>query len=175
MLRLPGRLGSLTARDIMTEKLVLLTETDTIQYAASLFKEHRISGAPVVDAAGVAVGLLSVSDIIPVDAAHLREAVEHGKSQSRQAEWDEICALLGLHSQEGVSSGAELVSKHMARRLVSVGESTPLVEIARLMCVGHWHRVTVVDDQGRLRGIVSTMDLLAALVQTADELADSNP
>lgn len=170
MLQLPGRLGSLTARDIMTEKLVLLSETDTIQYAANLFKEHRISGAPVVNAAGVAVGLLSVTDIIPVETARLREAVEHGKAQTRQAEWDEICELLGLHSNSGVSGGEDLVSQHMARRLVSVDENTSLVEVARVMCDGHWHRLTVVDGQGRLCGIVSTMDLLAALVQTADEL-----
>lgn len=164
---LPGRLGTLTAHDIMTEKLVLLSDTDTVQYAANLFKEHRISGAPVVDSNGIAVGLLSVTDIIPVDTARLREAVEHGKPpQSRQAEWDEICELLGMHS-----SGEELVSSRMARRLISVREDTPLVELARVMCDGHWHRVTVVDAQGRLSGIVSTMDILAALVQTADELA----
>lgn len=171
MPQLPGRLGSLTARDIMTEKLLLLSETDTILYAANLFKEHRISGAPVVNAAGVAVGLLSVTDIIPVETARLREAVEHGKSQSRQAEWDEICELLGLHSSSGVSDAGDLVSKHMSRRTFSVSEETSLVEIARLMCDGHWHRVLVVDAQGCLRGIVSTMDVLAALVQTADELS----
>ena len=58
----------------------------------------------------------------------------------------------------------------MSRRLISVREDTPLVELARFMCDGHWHRVTVIDSQGRLNGIVSTMDILAALVQTADEL-----
>ena len=64
-----------------------------------------------------------------------------------------------------------MVSRHMSRRTVSVSEETSLVEIARLMCDGHWHRVLVVDAQGRLRGLVSTMDVLAALVQAADELS----
>ena len=37
------------------------------------------------------------------------------------------------------------------------------------MCSGHWHRVSVVDDEGALINIVSTMDVLAALVNVADE------
>ena len=47
----------------------------------------------------------------------------------------------------------------------------PLVEVARVMCDGHWHRVPVVDDGGALCGIISTMDVLAALVNAADESA----
>jgi CBS-domain-containing membrane protein len=39
------------------------------------------------------------------------------------------------------------------------------------MCDGHWHRVPVVDDAGALCGIISTMDVLAALVNAADESA----
>jgi CBS domain-containing protein len=169
MVPLPGRLGSLTAHDVMTEKLVVLSETDTIAYAAMLFKEQRISGAPVVNEAGKAVGVLSVSDILPSVTNRLREAVEPGRPQSRQAEWEEICELLGTPVTGG--SDNDLVGERMSRRLVSVREQTPLIEVARIMCEGHWHRVTVVDSEGRLRGIVSTMDVLAALVQTADEYA----
>ena len=78
---------------------------------------------------------------------------------------------LGGHVRKG--EAGELVTKWMSRRLVSVRETTPLVEVARVMCDGHWHRVTVVDDSGRLKGIVSTMDVLAALVQAADEQVKS--
>jgi CBS domain-containing protein len=161
------RLATLTARDIMTERLVLLDESFTIQHAANLFHELHISGAPVVDASGHPVGLLSVSDIIPAVAAR-RDAPPGPCPSSREAEWEEICQI--LNSASGTGTGAsDPVTRWMSRRLVSVRETAPLVDVARIMCDGHWHRVTVVDETGRLKGIVSTMDVLAALVHAADE------
>lgn len=167
MSNLSERLATLTARDIMTEKLVLLDENDTIQRAANLFRDLQISGAPVVNSQGHAVGLLSVSDIVP--AVFARVPPGGKRPQSREAEWDEICAILNAGSARAESGGSELVSRWMSQRLVSVREDAPLIEVARVMCDGHWHRVTVVDASGRLTGIVSTMDVLAALVHAADE------
>jgi CBS domain-containing protein len=169
MTNLSERLATLTAHDIMTEKLVLLGETDTIQHAANLFRDLHISGAPVVDAGGKPVGLLSVMDIVPAVAARFGTPAAVPRPQTREAEWEEICQI--LNSGGGRGDAGELVTKWMSRRLVSVRETTPLVEVARVMCDGHWHRVTVVDESGRLKGIVSTMDVLAALVQAADEQA----
>jgi predicted transcriptional regulator len=168
---LPGRLGTLTARDIMTERLVVLRDGDTIQHAANLFRDLHISGAPVVNDAGVPVGLLSISDIVPAVAARMTSLArpEPGGAPSRESEWAEICDLLNAGSTQAEAGAAEPVGKWMSRRLVSVREDTMLVDVARVMCDGHWHRVTVTDAQGRLRGIVSTMDVLAALVQAADE------
>lgn len=169
---LPGRLGTLTAHDIMTEKLILLRETDTIQHAANLFRDLHISGAPVIDGAGIPVGVLSVSDIVPAVAARLSTAPSTPGPQSREAEWAEACNLLTSGARQREAGAEELVSRWMSRRLVSVRETASLVDVARVMCNGHWHRVTVVDARGKLRGIVSSMDVLAALVTAADEGAD---
>lgn len=175
MATLPGRLGTLTARDLMTERLVVLHETDTIEQAAHLFRDLQISGAPVVDANGTPVGLLSTADIVPAVAARLARppSVSIGApgsaAPSREAEWAEIWQVLTGGPRQHEAGAAEPVAKWMSRRLVSVREETRLVDLARLMCRGHWHRVTVVDGAGHLRGIVSTMDVLSALVASADE------
>lgn len=168
---LPGRLGTLTAHDIMTEKLVALLQTDTIAHAASLFRDLRISGAPVVNTAGEPVGLLSVTDIVPAVAARMCSPLAISSHQSREAEWAETWGLLTGPTTSQAAGAHELVGSWMSRRLVSVRESTPLVDLARLMCDGHRHRLTVVDAKGKLCGIVSTMDVLAALVAVADEAA----
>lgn len=167
MPNLSERLTTLTARDIMTEKLVLLEESHTIQHAANLFRDLQISGAPVVDSGGKPVGLLSVTDIIPAVAARRSTAPVSPRPPSRESEWEEICEI--LNADGGESGAGDLVTKWMSRRLVSVREDTPLIEVARVMCDGHWHRLTVVDSNGKLRGILSTMDVLAALVHAADE------
>lgn len=166
---LPGRLGTLTARDLMTEKLIVLHESDTIEQAANLFRDLAISGAPVVDGSGAPIGVLSVTDIVPAVAARMSAAPTGAVPQSREAEWAEIWALLTGRTTSVAAGGQERVETWMSRRLVSVREETPLADVARIMCDGHRHRVTVVDTQGKLRGIVTTMDILAALVGVVDE------
>jgi CBS-domain-containing membrane protein len=165
------RLNSLTARDVMTERLVVLHEADTIQHAANLFHDLHISGAPVVNSAGQPIGLLSMADVVTAVAARLSSEGPSAPAASREAEWAEVRALLNLGERRDEAGAGERVTKWMSRRVVSVRDNTRLVEVARTMCDGHWHRVTVVDQQGRLRGIVSTMDLLAAVVQASDEAA----
>src|SRR5262249_58958560 len=86
MTNLSQRLATLTARDIMTEKLVLLEETDTIQRAANLFRDQHISGAPVINAAGEPIGLLSVTDIVPAGSARMGTSTAGPRPQTRAGE-----------------------------------------------------------------------------------------
>jgi CBS-domain-containing membrane protein len=163
---LPGRLGTLQARDVMTDKVVILEESQTIQDAANTLIEQRISGAPVVSAEGVFVGLLSLTDLAqPRNSERDAGTAARDEAPAQNADYWETLRPPPAEAQRP----PELVKHRMSRRLVSVSESTPLLDIAEIMCKGHWHRVTVVDARDRICGIVSTMDVLAALVNTADE------
>ncbi len=86
-------------------------------------------------------------------------------SKGHQATWD----LFDRANQLDSDLGVERVSQRMSKQVTSVTEQAPIVEVARVMCDGHWHRVPVVDESGKLSGIISTMDVLAALVNVADE------
>ena len=57
----------------------------------------------------------------------------------------------------------------MSDQVKSVRDLSPLVDVARRMCDGHRHRVPVVDVQARLCGMITAMDILAAMVNVADE------
>lgn len=57
------RFGDLRVEDVMTSELVTVPEDTTLIDAAALFAERHISGAPVVNAQGKAVGHLSRSDL----------------------------------------------------------------------------------------------------------------
>jgi len=172
MARLPGRLGSLTAEDVMTKDVIVITETDTIDSAIDTLKQHHISGALVVDAAGKLTGIISVNDITrPVAEAPPEEhhpgqpqiPLVHGEDK---VTWD----LFDQAKPMEENAGAKLVKDRMSPRMTSVVKTAPLVEAARVMCEGHRHRVPVVEEDGALAGIISTMDVLAALVNTHDEL-----
>ena len=52
------------AADIMTDKVVTVTPSTTVQELAELLAEKRISGVPVVDYRGVLLGIVSEADIL---------------------------------------------------------------------------------------------------------------
>ncbi len=169
MTELPGRLGTLAAHHIMTSDLVVLKEDESVGAAAAKLKQHGITGAPVVNEHDMPVGMLSLSDIIQSRTAETGtdEAVTPEILCGDEAHtWE----LFEHVSADIENAGGETVSQRMSPRLVTVTNDTPLVEVARVMCEGHWHRVAVVDTSGSLCGIVSTMDILAALINTADEV-----
>ena len=51
-------------RDVMTRDVVTLTPEMSLQEAADVLLRYRIHGAPVVDAAGMLVGMVSVIDLV---------------------------------------------------------------------------------------------------------------
>jgi CBS-domain-containing membrane protein len=60
----------------------------------------------------------------------------------------------------------------MTEDVVTVGPQTPLPELARMMVDAHIHRIIVIDEQGWPLGIVSSTDILAAIIREARRLAE---
>jgi CBS domain-containing protein len=57
-------LFALTAEDLMTREVVRLPEDMPLRDSARLLMHHQVSGAPVVDAHGRCVGVLSAIDVL---------------------------------------------------------------------------------------------------------------
>ena len=53
-----------TAKDIMTTHVVAVNVSDTVDNAISLMVKHRISGLPVLDKQGRAIGVVSEYDLM---------------------------------------------------------------------------------------------------------------
>ncbi len=171
MSRLQGRLGTLAAKDVMTRQLITVEETAKIADAIQSLKEHHVSGAPVIDDQGKLVGILSLADLVspsPAGSDNQNQpptALAHGYADFTT--WD----LFDRANPVDQETATETVGTRMSRSITSVTDDAPLIEVARAMCNGHWHRVPVVNSEGALCGIISTMDVLAAMVNAADESA----
>lgn len=174
-MKMPGRLGSLQARDVMSTEVLVLTENMTLQEASKLLKERKHSGAPVIDAQGTLIGTFSVRDLTGVKYKPGASASESTAVDSRQPIIDSgiISSEALKHIQEHALEQVK-VADRMTRNAPSVTEMASLIDVARLMCRFHTHRIPVTSARGELRGIITTMDILAALVHTADELAEKN-
>jgi predicted transcriptional regulator len=123
--------SNVRVRDVM-ERLVLWVLADqTVAEAAALFADESIGGAPVCDAHGRVVGMLSKSDVAECVAAH--ELDRH-------------------------------VEDVMTVEAVSVNAADPLERAIAVMAFEGVHRLLVLDDDRRLVGIVTAMDVMRELV-----------
>ncbi|WP_297058072.1 CBS and ACT domain-containing protein [Thermosulfurimonas sp.] len=59
-------LSEVRVKDIMTPDPITVRPEDTVEYAAVLMLENRISGLPVVDEAGHVVGIITQTDVFKV-------------------------------------------------------------------------------------------------------------
>jgi len=155
------RLLTLKAVDVMTCKPVTLVATASVAAAVATLERHQITGAPVVDDAGKVIGMFSLWDFVRSQTSRARTANQNPENPQQKA-------LDGARPPAVAESAT--VADWMSRTEGSVPRDQLLVEVARTMCMAHWHRVPVVMGDGQLVGIISTMDVLAALVNLFDEL-----
>lgn len=150
------RLETLRVGDAMCGRIVEIPEFKTMAEAAEILTNHQISAAPVVDEQGRCIGILSTTDFAKCVASINGSTVEE---ERRPPDWKVATPL----------SYDEPVTGFMTSAVQTVEEATPLVTAARMMCAQHYHRLIVLDRSHRPVGIVSTMDVVAALVNLADE------
>ena len=150
----------LVAKDIMTTDIVTVHPQERVSDALRLMTENRVPVLPVVDRDDRCVGVISQSDLVQLtrDADDDRDAnsdTPFGLMPGR-GDWDSVMdeRLDGVMSDEVVT--------------VSSGDLIVPVIVDRLIAQ-RIHHVPVVDDDGRLLGIVSTVDILRALRSTVPQ------
>lgn len=141
------------ARDIMTTKVVSAPLDGTIEEAVRLMLDHHVSAVPVVDADGAIRGLVSEGDL-------MRRV--QGSDGPRRSWWLEFFRGVDESARDYIKLRSRRIEDVMTRNVVSVEETTPVAEIARLLERHRIKRVPVLRD-GRVVGIVSRANLLHAL------------
>jgi CBS domain-containing protein len=83
------------AEDVMTTRVVTITEDQSKQQAARLLSQHRISGLPVVNANQVVVGVVTEYDVIGKEGKTVGEIMTRGViSVTPDTELEEVSHLL---------------------------------------------------------------------------------
>jgi CBS domain-containing protein len=161
------RLVTLRVADAMSRRPTCLWTNQTMSEAAAVLQEHEVSGAPVVDDTGRFVGILSASDFVRYHssecAAGTGLAGEAGGNEHRLVRGGPSAVCHIEHA-----SGS-FVRDYMTSAVQTIPDDAPLLEAARMMTAQHVHRLPVVDRQNRVAGIITSLDLVAAMVKMVDE------
>ncbi|WP_432719714.1 HPP family protein [Jeongeupia wiesaeckerbachi] len=134
--------GELDCGQLMSRDLVVLPCGALASEAWALLRRHRIGALPVVDTdSGRVAGIIALVDFLK----HIEADAELALPQHRHP--------------------ALTVDGLMSRHPVTVPHTTPVRELVPLMADRGLHRLPVVDEGGRLVGMVTQSDLIAALSQ----------
>jgi len=151
----------MNAADVMTAHVISVTPDASILECIRLMLQHRISGLPVIDAAGTLVGIVTEGDFL--------RRVESGTERKRPR-WLEFIAGPGRLADEYVHSHGRKVGEVMTPDPMTIAEDTPVEEVVRLMEQRRIKRLPVVRA-GKVVGIVSRANLLHALASVGREAA----
>lgn len=152
----------ITASDLMNPRVLTVSQDMGVPELANFLVANDISGAPVVDGSGKLVGVVSLNDIAEALADDEDEDGERSTGFFA-SEWDE--GLSPEEIEELPADATELtVADIMTPDVFTVGEETPVSEIAEAMISSHVHRLLVTRED-RVVGIISTSDLLGLLVE----------
>lgn len=147
------------ASDVMTTNVISVSPDMTIRQVAQIFVEHRISGAPVLEADGSLAGMISEGDL-------LRRS-EIDTDEPRRGSWLDWWSAT-REARDYIKAHAKHVRDVMTPQVVTVQPDTSLVDIAGLLETRHIKRVPVMEA-GRVVGIVSRANLVHAIASVPDE------
>jgi CBS-domain-containing membrane protein len=151
-----------TAAEMMSPNPVSIREDATFREALALLTDNGFCAAPVIDAAGRPVGVVSRSDLL----VHDRETIEYLREEPEFYHRAELAAPGGERLGEGYQ--VEKVDRTCVRDMMTpavfcVAPDAPAAKVIHDMVNLQVHRLFVVDDNGVLVGVISTLDVLRKL------------
>jgi CBS domain-containing protein len=135
----------------MSTPVMTIPQHMLLREAALLLARSNISGAPVVDGEGRAIGVVSSTDFITF-------AGKGGEEISFIAPWGEMIRI-----EDGPDTE---LRRYMTAEPVAVAPTAAIGEVAQVMVDAHIHRVLVVGEGSSL-GIVTSTDIVAAVARAA--------
>lgn len=141
----------------MTTDVVAVAPDTSLDTVARQLSENRITGVPVVDSTGKAVGVVSVTDLIDPNrkASQTRGMPVFYRIEDGWAAPQVDEAVIKSGRAEDV----------MTPLPFTIDSSATLLETAAAMVEHRVHRLLVTEG-GALKGIVSTIDVLRGITES---------
>ena len=146
-----------TVSDVMTARVHVASPDMPFKLLVRLIEENRVSAIPIVDRQGVPIGIVSEADLVLKEQRHELEA-GHDLVHPRR------------RRDQRAKAAGNVASELMTTPPITVATDASLTDAARLMQRRNVRRLIVVDERGRIAGIVSRSDLLQVFLRTDEEI-----
>ena len=133
-------------KDLMTTQVVTVGPATPFKELVACLAEHKVSAVPVVDDAGLVLGVVSEADLLLKEEFLTPTPTSRCSGPSAEAKHDKAAA----------TTARDL----MTVAVVAIAPDATVAEAARRLHNAKVKRLPVVDQRGRLVGIISRGDLL---------------
>lgn len=137
--------------DVMTREVVAVKKDADIHEVSRLLSENRISGLPVTDDENRVIGVVTEADVLSMAGMRSGHTFK-----------DIIRHILGEPLPEQKAGGR--VEDVMTSPAITTRPHTDIREVAKVLDDKRIKRLPVVDEEGRLIGIISRADIVRAAV-----------
>ncbi len=137
-------------RTIMTHRVVTTPRTADLHEAARLLSENRISGMPVVDDQNRVIGVISEADLL------MLAGMQEGHT------FKDILHRI-LREPAPARKAGDKVQDVMSFPPITAKADDDVSEVAKILDERRIKRLPVVDDEGKLLGIISRADIIRAI------------
>lgn len=145
-----------TVADVMTRDVVAVRESTPFKEIVWRMRSRDVSALPVLDPDDHVVGVVSEADLLLKEEGLDMEPPPLFERRRRRG--------------ERAKAAGKLAQELMTRPAVTVSALAPIPEAARTMHRNGVKRLPVVDDRGRLVGIVSRADLIKVFLRSDEEI-----
>jgi CBS domain-containing protein len=150
-----------TVADIMERDPIAVGRDDDVESVIRVLREHELPGVPVVDGSGTLVGIITENDLILRDEEADLHLPHH------------LDIMGGVIYLESMKHFEERIKKAFASNAedmmtpdpTTITPDAPVEDAAKLIAEHKHNRLPVVDDDGRLVGVVTRLDVLDAITE----------
>lgn len=149
--------GRWRVSDVMTTQVVTVTKATRYQEIVRLMTEYKVNLVPVVTADDRVIGVVDEADLL----------------RKQERNFGRLGTGLPVHTRrQRAKARAHTAAELMTSPAITIYPHAPLGTAARLMNSHNIRRLPVVDDKGKLIGIVSLRDLLSVFLRSDEEIAE---
>jgi CBS domain-containing protein/PII-like signaling protein len=135
--------------EVMTQNVVSLRPEMAVQQAWDQMLKNKVKATPVIDSAGRVVGILTDEDLLE------RAGIQQRLSVALRMDADEVTQDLRL-----LESSPLTVNDVMTQPVITALENESLGVATSRMVKSGLKRLPVVDNEGKLVGVLSRLDIL---------------
>ncbi len=145
------------AKDIMTSDVIVANKNDKVSEVANLLIKEKIGGLPVVDEDNKVVGIISETDIMKKETH-----VESPRAINI------LQGIIFIDDMRKLEEDMKIIAAYkvedlMSKDIVKVNENDTFDHVANIMIKESINRVPVIDNLGKLKGIICRYDIIKAM------------
>jgi len=149
-------------KEIMTEEVITIRSEDKVTDVLNLLFKEEISGFPVVNGRGKLVGMFTekeiLSYILPSYVEKVGRFIYEENPKATRKKFAELSKIT--------------VGQLMRTDVITTTEETTLSDVAKNMITHKARRIPVINEAGKLIGVVARCDVLRALAKQSEESSE---